>query len=90
MTHDKNAVRKILEQAKASGHGALTAPEAPGPCAADAHPRLLAQAHHAAEGIRAAHLYQHGKYRWRGAPVSYPRGEHRTGKDRVFAQGFLR
>jgi acetyl coenzyme A synthetase (ADP forming)-like protein len=34
MAHDKNAVRKILTQAKAAGRGALTAPEAKGICEA--------------------------------------------------------
>src|ERR1700675_3761076 len=34
MSHDKNAVRKILDQAKAAGRAALTAPEARGVCEA--------------------------------------------------------
>ena len=34
MSHDKNAVRKILDQAKAAGREALTAPEARGVCEA--------------------------------------------------------
>jgi len=34
MTHDRNAVRKILDEARASGRGALTAPEAKGLCEA--------------------------------------------------------
>ncbi|TLY58153.1 MAG: CoA-binding protein, partial [Gammaproteobacteria bacterium] len=34
MTHDRNAVRKILDQAKAAGRTALTAPEARGVCEA--------------------------------------------------------
>src|SRR5579863_4357580 len=34
MSHDKNAVRKILDQAKALGSAALTAPEARGVCEA--------------------------------------------------------
>src|SRR5271156_5139962 len=34
MSHDKNAVRKILDQAKAVGREALTAPEARGICEA--------------------------------------------------------
>ena len=34
MSHDKNAVRKILDQAKAAGREALTAPEARGICEA--------------------------------------------------------
>jgi acetyl coenzyme A synthetase (ADP forming)-like protein len=34
MTHDKSAVRKILDQAKAAGREALTAPEARGVCEA--------------------------------------------------------
>ncbi|HZE45194.1 MAG TPA: acetate--CoA ligase family protein [Steroidobacteraceae bacterium] len=34
MPHDKNAVRKILDQAKAAGREALTAPEARGVCEA--------------------------------------------------------
>src|SRR5277367_2244150 len=34
MSHDKNAVRKILDQAKAAGRKALTAPEARGVCEA--------------------------------------------------------
>src|SRR5258708_39807662 len=33
--HDKSAVRKILDQAKAAGREALTAPEARGVCEAD-------------------------------------------------------
>ena len=32
MAHDKAAVRKILDQAKAAGRSALTAPEAKGIC----------------------------------------------------------
>src|SRR5579863_2050308 len=35
MEYDKTAVRKILDQAKAAGRGALTAPEAKGICEAD-------------------------------------------------------
>ena len=34
MAHDKNAVRRILDQAKAAGRSALTAPEAKGICEA--------------------------------------------------------
>src|SRR5258708_32100902 len=34
MSHDKSAVRKILDQAKAAGREALTAPEARGVCEA--------------------------------------------------------
>ena len=34
MAYDKSAVRKILDQAKAAGRGALTAPEAKGICEA--------------------------------------------------------
>src|ERR1700726_392286 len=34
MSHDKNAVRKILDQAKVAGRAALTAPEARGVCEA--------------------------------------------------------
>src|SRR5271163_4460590 len=34
MSYDKNAVRKILDQAKAAGRAALTAPEARGVCEA--------------------------------------------------------
>ena len=34
MAHDKNAVRKILDQARAAARGALTAPEAKGICEA--------------------------------------------------------
>src|SRR5256714_13985253 len=34
MAHDKSAVRKILDQAKAAGRSALTAPEAKGICEA--------------------------------------------------------
>jgi len=34
MAHDKNAVRKILDQAKAAKREALTAPEARGVCEA--------------------------------------------------------
>src|SRR5580700_9621548 len=34
MSHDKSAVRKILDQAKAAGREALTAPEARGICEA--------------------------------------------------------
>jgi acetyl coenzyme A synthetase (ADP forming)-like protein len=34
MAHDKNAVRKILDEARASARGALTAPEAKGICEA--------------------------------------------------------
>ena len=34
MAHDKNAVRKILDQAKAAARSSLTAPEAKGICEA--------------------------------------------------------
>ena len=34
MSHDKNAVRKILDEAKKAGREALTAPEARGVCEA--------------------------------------------------------
>src|SRR3979411_1351218 len=34
MSHDKNAVRKILDKAKSAGREALTAPEARGVCEA--------------------------------------------------------
>jgi Ligase-CoA domain len=34
MAHNKNAVRRTLDQARAAGRGALTAPEAKGLCEA--------------------------------------------------------
>jgi acyl-CoA synthetase (NDP forming) len=59
MSHDKSAVRKILDQAKAAGRESLTVPEARGVC--DAYGINIPKEGLArSEEEAAEYLYQHG------------------------------